>query len=181
MFARFLLTLPVFFGYFFRFVFIVAVIGTMAFFFGQLLPRKNFDYTAFPFAAFAWEKNGNVYHKIGIQRWKTKVPDMSQYVKSAFRKRITVFRSPEYIEDLIRETCVAEFVHWVLILLSPLYLILMEDETAGWISMLAYVLGNLPFITIQRFNRPRLVMLMSRLTANDAQAAGTKSEGKHNT
>ena len=160
------MSLPVFFGLFFRFAFIVFVIGTAAFYLGQLLPRKNFDYRSFPFAPLKWEDGGRVYLKISIQRWKDKVPDMSQYVKSAFRKRITVFRSTEYLEELVLETCVAEFVHWVLVLLSPVFLILMPPNT-GWIAALLYAIGNMPFILIQRYNRPRLVLLMDRQHACD--------------
>ena len=170
MFERFLMSLPVFFGQFFRFAFIVVVVGTSAFYLGQLLPRKNFDYRHAPFAPFGWEDGGRIYTKIRIQRWKDKVPDMSQYVKSAFRKRITVFRSAEYLEELVLETCVAEFVHFVLILLSPVFLILMEGE-ARWICALLYAFGNLPFILIQRYNRPRLVMLMDRQRTSDRNKA----------
>ncbi|HIS01339.1 MAG TPA: hypothetical protein IAA74_07065 [Candidatus Excrementavichristensenella intestinipullorum] len=174
MFERFLMTLPAFVGQTLKFIFIVLVVGSMAFPFGQMLPRKNFDYRHHPFAPYRWEKQGMVYTKLRIQYWKDKVPDMSQHVKSAFRKKITVFRSSEYLEMLILETCVAEFVHFVLILISPMFLIMMEG-TAGWICMALYALGNLPFIMIQRYNRPRLVMLMERQEKLEAQAASKKA------
>ncbi len=160
MFTRFLLSLPVLVGQFFKFAFIVVVIGSMAFPFGQLLPRKNFDYRHFPFAPFVWEKNGAIYQRINIQFWKDKLPDMSQHVKSAFTKKIKVFRDSEYLETLVLETCVAEFVHWVLILVSPLFLIFM-DSPWNWLWMALYILGNVPFILIQRYNRPRLVTLLA--------------------
>ena len=159
MFTRFFLSLPVLVGQFFKFAFIVAVIGSMAFPFGQLLPRKNFDYHRIPYKSFAWERNGMIYTKLRIQKWKDKVPDMSQYVKSAFRKKITVFRDSEYLDMLILETCVAEFVHFVLIFISPLFLIFMDSQWS-WIWMILYLLGNVPFILIQRYNRPRLIRLM---------------------
>lgn len=161
MFERILLSLPAFVGEVVKFVVIVAIVGSMAFVCGQLLPRKNFDYNNPPYAPYAWEKGGAVYTKVAIQRWKDKVPDMSHYIKSAFPKKIRGFRSAEYLDMLIRETCVAEFVHFGLILLSPIFLIYM-DGAAGWIGMGLYIVGNLPFIAIQRYNRPRLVMLMQR-------------------
>lgn len=170
MFTRFLLSLPELLGQFFQFALIVIIVGSMAFPFGQLMPRKNFDYTRFPFKPFGWEQNGRIYTKLKIQKWKDKVPDMSQYVKSAFRKKITVFRDAEYIHELILETCVAEFVHWVLILVSPMFLILMDSRWA-WIWMLLYVLGNIPFIVIQRYNRPRLVTIMEKQQELDARRA----------
>jgi glycosyl-4,4'-diaponeurosporenoate acyltransferase len=86
---------------------------------------------------------------------------MSQYVKSMFRKKISVFRDYDYITDLILETCVAEFVHWMLVFVSPVFLVLMEG-LAGRIGAVLYALGNLPFVMIQRYNRPRLVKLLNR-------------------
>ena len=161
MFTDFLLTLPIIVGQFFRFAFLVVVIGSMAFFFGQLLPRSSFDYTRFPFVSYAWEDGGKIYTKVKIPRWKDKLPDMSQYVKSAFRKKITVFRNVDYLETLVLETCVAEFVHFILILISPIFLLYM-DSPGNWIWMGIDILGNLPFILIQRYNRPRLLLLMEK-------------------
>lgn len=161
MFERFLMTLPSIIGQILKFIFIVLVVGSMAFPFGELLPRKNFDYTKPPYTPFRWERNGMIYTKLRIQFWKDKLPDMSQHVKSAFRKKILVFRSAEYLQILILETCVAEFVHFVLILICPIFLLFMEGA-AAWIAMIVYTLGNLPFIMIQRYNRPRLVALMER-------------------
>ncbi|MEG0145202.1 MAG: hypothetical protein RR452_02455 [Clostridia bacterium] len=159
MFERFLHTLPSVIGQILYALFIFVVIGSMAFPFGQMLPRRNFDYRAFPFAPFKFEKGGMIYTKLRIQFWKDKVPDMSQHVKSAFRKKITVFRSTDYLDILIRETCVAEFVHFALILISPVFMVLM-DENVGWIATILFMIGNIPFVLIQRYNRPRLVKLM---------------------
>jgi glycosyl-4,4'-diaponeurosporenoate acyltransferase len=161
MFSRFMMTLPVFIGQFFKFALIVAFIGAAAHYVGQVLPRKNFDFSTAPYASYEWEQNGHFYTRFNIQFWKDKVPDMSQYVKSMFRKKISVFRDFDYIKELILETCVAEFVHWMLVLISPIFLVLMEGA-AGWISAVVYALGNLPFVMIQRYNRPRLVCLMNR-------------------
>ncbi len=161
MFSRFMMTLPVFIGQFFKFALIVAFIGAAAHYIGQVLPRKNFDFLAAPYTPFKWEQNGQFYTRFKIQFWKDKVPDMSQYVKSMFRKKISVFRDFDYIKELILETCVAEFVHWMLVLISPVFLVLMEG-VAGRIGAVVYALGNLPFVMIQRYNRPRLVSLMSR-------------------
>jgi glycosyl-4,4'-diaponeurosporenoate acyltransferase len=160
MFSRFMMTLPAFIGQFFKFALIVAIIGATSHYIGQLLPRKNFHYADPPYAPFSWEEEGMFYTKFKIQFWKDKVPDMSQYVKSMFRKKISVFRDFDYINELVLETCVAEFVHWMLVLISPIFLVLMEG-IAGWIGTILYALGNLPFVMIQRYNRPRLVRLMT--------------------
>lgn len=160
MFSRFMMTLPVFIGQFFKFALIVAFIGAASHYIGQLLPRRSFDYTAPPYAPYRWERDGMFYTKFKVQFWKDRVPDMSQHVKSMFRKKISVFRDFDFIKDLVLETCVAEFVHWMLVLISPVFLVLMEG-LAGRIGTVIYALANLPFVMIQRYNRPRLVRLMN--------------------
>ena len=161
MFVRFLLRLPIYIGNLFRLAFWYIVVGAISFFIGQSLPRKNFDYKVFPYHPFRWEKEGKIYLKLRIQFWKDKLPDMSRYISKMFRKKLTVMRSPEYLENLIAETCVAELVHWGLIFISPIYMVLL-DGSLGAVGALLFALGNLPFVIIQRYNRPRLVQLMNR-------------------
>ena len=58
----------------------------------------------------------------------------------------------------------AEAVHWALLVISPVLLITMT----GWLSIVAtvlYGLSNIPFIMIQRYNRPRLMRLYKRMNA----------------
>lgn len=45
---------------------------------GQALPRRWFDGGRFPYACYKWEKQGKLYTRIGVDRWKTLVPDMSR-------------------------------------------------------------------------------------------------------
>ncbi|MDL2206033.1 hypothetical protein LJC33_03845 [Eubacteriales bacterium OttesenSCG-928-N13] len=137
------------------------MIGPIAFFLGQLLPRENFDYYEYPYKSYKWEHEGMIYTKLKIQRWKDVVPDVSRRMNVVMRKRIREFRNAEYMDMLIRETCVAELVHWMLILLSPIYLVLV-DGIAGVLGGIAYSILNLPFILIQRYNRPRLVVLREK-------------------
>ena len=161
MFTRFLLKLPIFIGNLFRLAFWYIVVGAISFFIGQSLPRKNFDPQAFPYRTFKWENGGRIYLKLRIQFWKDKVPDMSRYITTMFRKKLNVMRSPDYMESLIAETCVAEIVHWGLVFVSPIFMVLMEGAL-GVIGAILFALGNLPFVLIQRYNRPRLIQLMER-------------------
>lgn len=164
MLIRFFHLIPTAIEQFFLFAFIVIVVGALAFVGGELLPRKNFDYTAFPYRPFKWEKGGRIYEKLHIRKWKDHVPDMSKHVKTMFAKEIVSPRDPEYTRRLILETCVAELTHNVLILLSPIFPQYMTGVYAD-IAMLVYALGNVPFILIQRYNRPRLVLLMEKQLA----------------
>lgn len=165
-----------------KFALVTIAIGAVCFFVGQMLPRKNFRYDVFPFKCYKWERNGEVYTRLRIQYWKDRVPDMSQYVKSMYAKRITVFKDIKYLKQLVVETCIAELIHVALIFISPIFLLFMEG---GWGvgGMVCYILGNLPFILIQRYNRPRLLMLIERqemLARRRAERAVKEKEGANN-
>lgn len=145
-----------------RLVLTIAVVGALAHFIGEALPRTWFHPKKFPYRAFAWEQNGKFYQRIGIQRWKDWMPDKSKFVKSTYAKRVGSMRSAEHMLRLVQETCVAEIVHWVLLFISPILLWTMESPGSG-LCTFVYGISNLPFIAIQRYNRPRLMALYERL------------------
>ena len=63
---------------------------------------------------------------------------------------------------MVQETCIAEVIH-ILLSLTGLALPLIWPGPGGLLACAAYVLlGNLPFILIQRFNRPKLRMLLEK-------------------
>ena len=66
--------------------------------------------------------------------------------------------------SLVQETCVAECVHCWLIVLSVGMLFLWKSVWS-WLLWLVYnLLGNVSFILIQRYNRPRLLRLAEKET-----------------
>ncbi len=137
----------------------LALLGVLSHAVGERLPRQSFDPESRFFAAFSWEKNGQIYEKLGIRRWKDRVPDMSRLDCRMHPKQLRSVRSGGELQRLMQEMCVAEAVHWGLILLSPALLFLWPGW-GGLTLMLADIfLGNLPFILIQRYNRPRLAAL----------------------
>ncbi len=146
---------------FVRFASIVGILGIPAFFWGEKLPREKFNPDRFPFRSFKWEDGGRIYEKIGIQWWKNHTPDMSKHFSKSFPKQGNLMRDPNHLRKLVAETCSAEFVHWVLILFSPLFVILMDDW--GIFAMILYILGNLVSLIIQRYNRPRIQLIIKRI------------------
>ena len=145
-----------------RFVLTVLAIGLPAHFLGEKLPRNKFDPTAFPYAPYRWENGGRIYLKTGIQKWKEMLPDKSRFARGTYRKSVGTLRSSAHMLRLAQETCVAEFVHWALLVVSPVMLWTMNG-IASVVAALLYGLSNIPFIMIQRYNRPRLMKLYERL------------------
>ncbi len=130
---------------------------------GQCLPRRWFHPERFPYEAWAWEQGGNIYKRIHVQQWKDLVPDMSKILPDMLPKRVNLGATAEDVTLLIQETCVAEAIHWGLIFLSPGIYFLCPN---GWgVAMMLFdiILLNLPYIVIQRYNRPKLLRLAEKL------------------
>lgn len=139
----------------------IAALGILSHFVGQALPRAHFDPQRFPYRSADWENGGKVYEKLGIKRWKDRLPDMSKIMPDMVKKKMSAVKS-QGMDVLIAETCVAECVHWALILLSLGIFFFWRGAWAVVFWLVYNLLGNLPFIIIQRYNRPRLVMLEQR-------------------
>ena len=89
------------------------------------------------------------------------MPEGGGVFRGGFEKRKADTRSINYLETFARETCRAELVHWVIILLLPLFFV--WNPPLGVLIMLPLVVVlNLPFIMIQRYNRPRLVKILNK-------------------
>ena len=131
---------------------------------GQALPRRWFDGGRFPYACYKWEKQGKLYTRIGVDRWKTLVPDMSRILPDMVKKRVepTAVTAAQ-AAVLVQETCVAEEVHTASSLLGLICLWLWPGWGGAAVWLVWFLLGNLPFILIQRYNRPRLMRLRDLL------------------
>ncbi len=137
-------------------------IGLLFFIIGRILPKKWFDYNAFPYKAFDCEKDGKIYEKIAISKWQSKVPDMSRIFPKLMPKKRMVATDPDTLLLMVRETCIAELIH-VLLSICGLFGIYIMPGVWGVLFYAAYfLLGNLPFILIQRDNRPRLVRVYEK-------------------
>lgn len=151
---------------FIRFVFYVCVSGLTSNIFGVLYPRRYIKTDSFPFNSFRWENNGRIYEKIYVTKWKKKVPDLSKHLKLLYPKVLNTHPTSKQIDRLIRESCVAEAVHLLLILLCPLITCYIKG-VAGKVYMILYALGNVPYIIIQRYNRPKFKSLYSSLLVRE--------------
>lgn len=149
-----------------------AGLGVVSFVLGRLVPKEWFDYTRFPYRSFAFEKGGKIYETIGIAKWQSRVPDMSRiFPKLMPAKKIPARPDEQTLLVMIRETCAAEATH-TLLMLAGLGVIVIWPCVWGVMLYLVYaILGNLIFIIIQRYNRPRLVRLYERKRAKRSNEA----------
>ena len=151
---------------FLKSVLYVLVCGVASHFIGEALPRRWFHHDRFPFKPWKWEKNGTVYEKIRIQDWKDHMPDMSRVMKDMVPKRVGFCPTSEQVRTLVAETCVAEAVHFALCLVAPVIWLFWKNGMGIFLSGVVIVC-NLPFIWIQRYNRPTLVAFACRLEARE--------------
>ncbi len=144
-------------------IYYLIIISLLAHPIGESLPRSWFSPSRFPFKEYKWEKNTRLYERLRVSAWKDDVPDMSKRCKNMLPKAINAKVRSQDIHALIIETCVAELVHYVLSLLSFVVLSILQNVMGAVICLIYILLGNLPFILIQRYNRPRLTRLYERL------------------
>ena len=139
----------------------IALWGILAHILGEALPRRWFHWDRFPYRCVSWERDGHFYESLGIRKWKDRLPDKSKYTKSTFTKQMKGHEGEDSLVRFLQETCVAELVHWALTLLAvPLYFYV--PTPLGAVVASLYALSNLPFIMIQRYNRPRLARVLRR-------------------
>ena len=146
-----------------------AVTGLLLFFLGRLIPPDKLEWHRFPYKLYTAERDGAVYKKIGIQYWQNKVPDMSKIFPKLMPPKKMVDTDKESLLRMIQETCTAELTH-IFLCLTGLYCIRLWPGTGGIVlAVLNIVLFNLPFILIQRYNRPRLARLYKRQIEKELQ------------
>ena len=150
----------------------IVQVGIVGFVAGRALPKRWFNYDAPPFRALPIEKGGHIYRRLGIHRWHKLLPDMSRILPGLMpEKRLKARITSAQAEIMVQETCIAELIH-VLLSLSGLYMHRLWPGFGGWLGCALYFLiGNLPYILIQRFNRPKLRMLLEKCRQAEARIA----------
>ena len=143
-----------------------ALLGIASHLIGESLPREWFHADRFPFCACRWEREGKIYDRLHIRAWKDYLPDMSRVMPDMVPKRVGIGAHSDDVERLVQETCVAESVHVALCLLSPVIYLFWQNKI-GVLLWILYAICNVPFIWIQRYNRPQLMRLAYRLRARE--------------
>ena len=138
-------------------------ISALSFPLGRLLPARWFYYNRFPYKTLPFENNGRFYERFGIKKWQSKVPDMSKIVPKLMPPKSMAGNYRQRLPVMITETCVAEFTHGALAILGLLGLTMWASPWKYLITGIYILIFNVPFMVIQRYNRPRLVKVYQKL------------------
>lgn len=115
------------------------------------------------FKVYNFEANGEIYEKLFfVNKWKDKLPDGTKILKEGFSKDKLDSRSIDYFKKFMVEINRAELSHWLQILPSPLFF-LFNLPIIGYLMIIYAFLFNLPFIIVQRYNRPKLQRIINKL------------------
>jgi glycosyl-4,4'-diaponeurosporenoate acyltransferase len=120
---------------------------------------QKFNPSAWLFRERRWERGGKTYEALFVKKWKDHLPDAGPWFKGGFPKSSLSSRSTDFLNRFVLETCRGELSHWTVMWAAPLFFLWNRPWVGG--LMVAYaVLGNLPCIIVQRYNRIRLARLL---------------------
>lgn len=144
------------------FWFLLCMSG-VGFLVGRAMPKRWFKWDRFPYKELKIENGGQIYKKLMVHRWHKHVPDMSRIFKKMPRKGINGMVKEDTIVLMTQETCIAECTHWVLALLGFSCVFIWPGIGGVIVSLIYLFMGHLPYILIQRYNRPRLVKVLNKM------------------
>jgi glycosyl-4,4'-diaponeurosporenoate acyltransferase len=125
------------------------------------IPAKYFDPNRWWFRGREWERRGDFYRDVlRIDRWKGRLPSVN--ARNHFSKRYLAGTDPSYLRQFVIETCRGESNH-LRAVLSVVPMRLWTPLELWTVCFLIALIGNLPFILIQRYNRPRLQRALARV------------------
>lgn len=122
----------------------------------------------FPYRSYFFERDGRFYDRLHIKKWQNRVPDMSRIFPRLMPRKQIKGADHAYLTEMIQETCVAELIH-LLLCMTGLYCIRLWPETGGTVIAALNILGNMVFVIIQRYNRPRFMGLRKNMEKRTRQ------------
>lgn len=114
-----------------------------------------------------WEHGGKTYQNVfKVKYWKSHLPELHDFVQSIFCKKHIPQFNGDYLQKFLAESCRSEFTHWAII--SSTLLFFLWYENANYIFYFSILL-NIPYIIVQRYNRPRIVRMINTMGKNCAR------------
>jgi len=131
-------------------------------YFVRIFPKEWYEKNLWFFKEYPFERQ--LYKNIGVGSWKDKLPEwgkVMKFEKRNLRKELTL----EYVDRFILETYYAEVGHVGMAILGFACILINPNDYALMAIICSFVnlIVQLPFCLIQRYNRPRLLKIKSRL------------------
>lgn len=132
---------------------LLSILNTITY---LLIPLDKFNYRNRIFRERKWEEHGALYQRLfKVKRWKDALPELGDFIPFIFSKRKIASLDRNYIKKFAAETCRAEICHWSIIFCMLVYCIF-HMNLINVVILSVTILLNMPFIMIQRYNRPRI-------------------------
>ena len=80
---------------------------------GPRLPTSRFDHDTWWSRLRGPERGGRLYERLGIKRWKDRLPEAGALYSGGFSKRDLTSHDRAHLERFVAETRRAEAVHWM--------------------------------------------------------------------
>lgn len=125
----------------------------------------------------AWELDGRWYERIGVRRWKDRLPEAGNFFGNGVSKRNLGGSGRRDLLRFSAETRRAEAVHWLNIGFAPTFVLWTSPTIAAVMTAFALV-AHLPFVIIQRYNRFRIARVLRRRAAHGRQSGVERAADK---
>lgn len=148
--------------WFFRNLFLWFVLHMICVYLCHKLPDAFYRKDLFYFRSLPFEAQGFFYERFfRVKKWKSILPDGGKINRYGFEKKKLSALSIAYLEQFHLETKRAELIH-VTGLATSLIFICIHEFPFGLLVFIVAAFLDLPFILIQRYNRPRLDRLIQK-------------------
>jgi len=139
-----------------------AILPTFLTFLCMTLPDRYFSPNRFFFRSHRWENGGEVYNRLfRVKRWKHLLPDGAAVVKGGYKKKRLTDFSESNLRKFLVESCRAELLHVLVIALFWVFGFFVPPNALFY--MFLYALAtNFPCVIVQRYNRPRIIALLTK-------------------
>ena len=118
----------------------------------------------------AVERDGRIYERVRIRRWKDRLPELGDAFRGGVSKRGLRSGASADLRRLVAETRRAEVVHWAIPAVLPVFAL--WNPAGLMAAMVAYaVVANMPCLLVQRYNRGRLLRVLARRERRPARRA----------
>jgi glycosyl-4,4'-diaponeurosporenoate acyltransferase len=138
-----------------------ALIGVSVGYGMHRVPLARLDHDTWLTRPRRFERQGRLYERFAIRRWKDRTPELGGLFAGGVSKRSSGGRSR--LERFAAETRRAEYTHWLVMVAGPFFFLWNPWYLA--LVMVTYgIVANLPCLVIQRYNRTRITRIADRVT-----------------